>query len=72
MPIKGETCLDDGERTLAFTISNLITDVMVLVLPIPILWRLSLPIRERIVIIAMMNAGLLYDALVFRRTLTSY
>ncbi|KAL2841833.1 hypothetical protein BJX68DRAFT_271014 [Aspergillus pseudodeflectus] len=52
-------CIDDQARTLAFTISNLVTDVMILILPIPTFWRLKLPIRERLALTGLMSLGLL-------------
>jgi hypothetical protein len=54
-------CIDDQARTLAFTISNLVTDVMILILPIPTFWRLKLPIRERLALTGLMSLGLLYE-----------
>jgi hypothetical protein len=55
-------CIDDQARTLAFTISNLVTDVMILVLPIPTFWKLKLPIRERLALTGLMSLGLLYGS----------
>ncbi|KAL2846387.1 hypothetical protein BJY01DRAFT_247291 [Aspergillus pseudoustus] len=52
-------CTDDPARTLAFTVSNLITDVIVLVVPVPTFWRLKLPIRERLALTGLMSLGLL-------------
>ncbi|KAL3482779.1 hypothetical protein BJX62DRAFT_221192 [Aspergillus germanicus] len=52
-------CIDDQARTLAFTISNLVTDVMILILPIPTFWKLKLPIRERLALTGLMSLGLL-------------
>ncbi|KAL3459325.1 hypothetical protein BJX64DRAFT_291302 [Aspergillus heterothallicus] len=52
-------CTDEPERTLAFTISNLITDVIILALPVPTLWRVKLPVRERLALIGLMSLGLL-------------
>jgi hypothetical protein len=54
-------CIDDQARTLAFTISNLVTDVMILILPIPTFWKLKLPIRERLALTGLMSLGLLCE-----------
>ncbi|PGH18063.1 hypothetical protein AJ79_00690 [Helicocarpus griseus UAMH5409] len=54
-----ETCQNESARLMGATISNIITDLIVLVLPIPTFWSLRLPIRERLVLIAMMSLGLI-------------
>lgn len=53
-------CIDQNASTFSFSITNLVTDLMVLVLPMRVLWMLQLPIRERLILIALMNIGLLY------------
>ncbi|KAK2784250.1 hypothetical protein FQN53_008690 [Emmonsiellopsis sp. PD_33] len=62
------TCTDEAMRTLAFTTTNIITDGMVLVLPIPTFWKLRLPLRERIVLIVLMSLGLIACAASIIRT----
>ncbi|GES60486.1 hypothetical protein ASPCAL01796 [Aspergillus terreus] len=52
-------CIDQRSSTFSFSITNLVTDLMVLVLPMRVLWMLQLPIRERLILIALMNMGLL-------------
>lgn len=52
-------CIDQNASTFSFSITNLVTDLMVLVLPMRVLWMLQLPIRERLILIALMNIGLL-------------
>ncbi|OJD12502.1 hypothetical protein AJ78_06912 [Emergomyces pasteurianus Ep9510] len=54
-----KTCVDESSRILGATISNIITDLIVLILPIPTFWKLKLPIRERLVLISMMSLGLI-------------
>ena len=44
---------------LGQSILALFTDVAVLVLPIPVIWRLHLPIRNRIVLIVTFGVGLM-------------
>ncbi|KAH8696377.1 hypothetical protein BGW36DRAFT_397944 [Talaromyces proteolyticus] len=51
-------CSNEQARTLAFTITNLIFDIIVLILPVPTLWKLQLPIRERLVLIGLMSLGI--------------
>ncbi|KAL4779849.1 hypothetical protein BJX76DRAFT_361400 [Aspergillus varians] len=43
----GAECSDEQARTLAFTITNVIFDFVILILPVPTFWKLQLPIRER-------------------------
>ncbi|KAK2800356.1 hypothetical protein FQN50_008172 [Emmonsiellopsis sp. PD_5] len=62
------TCSDEPKRTLAFTTTNIITDGMVLLLPIPTFWKLRLPLRERIVLIILMSLGLIACAASIVRT----
>ncbi|KAK2734681.1 hypothetical protein FQN55_002544 [Onygenales sp. PD_40] len=55
-----ETCIKESKSMLGATVSNIITDLIVLALPIPTFWRLQLPMRERLVLITMMSLGLMY------------
>ncbi|KAK8052451.1 hypothetical protein PG993_003836 [Apiospora rasikravindrae] len=51
-----------GDQVLSFTITgviNLITDVMVLVLPLPNLYKLQVPIQQRVVLVGVFSLGFL-------------
>ncbi|PGH27458.1 hypothetical protein AJ80_00937 [Polytolypa hystricis UAMH7299] len=54
-----QRCGNESSRVLAGTITNIITDILVLVLPMPTLWKLQLPAREKVVLIALMSLGLI-------------
>ncbi|KAL4888578.1 hypothetical protein BDV59DRAFT_211072 [Aspergillus ambiguus] len=54
-----ETCINQDASTFSFSITNLVTDLMVLVLPMRVLWMLKLPMRERLVLITLMSVGIL-------------
>ncbi|KAF9892322.1 hypothetical protein FE257_002099 [Aspergillus nanangensis] len=54
-----ENCTNKSSATMSFSITNMVTDLMVLVVPIPVLWNLKLPMRERLGLIALMSLGLL-------------
>ncbi|KAK2871780.1 hypothetical protein FQN49_002835 [Arthroderma sp. PD_2] len=54
-----EGCMDEANRLLPAIYSNAVMDVMILLTPCPTLWKLHLPIRDRIVLIAMMGLGLI-------------
>jgi len=58
--IPGGKC---GNQVLSFTVTgvlNLITDVMVLVLPLPYLARLQMELYKKLVLIGVFSVGLLY------------
>ncbi|KAK2738040.1 hypothetical protein FQN57_007306 [Myotisia sp. PD_48] len=57
--VKEINCMSESGRVLGATISNIVTDLIVLILPIPTLWKLYLPIRERLVLIGLMSLGLI-------------
>lgn len=44
---------------LVFGIINVINDFMVLALPIPIVWKLKLPIKQRIAVISILSISFL-------------
>jgi hypothetical protein len=52
-------CIDQSASTFSFSITNLATDLMVLILPMRTLWMLKLPIRERLVLITVKDIGIL-------------
>jgi hypothetical protein len=57
--IPGGKC---GDQVLSFTVTgsfNLITDIMVLVLPLPYLTRLQMRLYKKLVLIAVFSVGLL-------------
>ncbi|KAI6080727.1 hypothetical protein F4821DRAFT_48967 [Hypoxylon rubiginosum] len=52
-----EHCTSDTPINLAFTITDLITDVAILVIPIPIIWRLNLSLSRKMSITAVFLFG---------------
>jgi len=57
--IPGGSC---GDQVLSFQITgalNIITDLMVLLLPIPVLIKLRKPVHQRITLLAIFSLGLL-------------
>ncbi|KAK5148889.1 hypothetical protein LTR04_000378 [Oleoguttula sp. CCFEE 6159] len=56
-PIKGSKCLDEGTVTLAAGVINCVADLLVTVLPIPIIMQLQMPIRQRIGVIFLLSLG---------------
>lgn len=52
-------CINDELDIAIGSISHIALSALILVLPIPIFWRLGLPFRERLILIALMSAGVL-------------
>ncbi|KAF2836950.1 hypothetical protein M501DRAFT_978701 [Patellaria atrata CBS 101060] len=58
-PKPGSTCLDEGIITLVLGIINCVADLLVTILPIPIIIKLHMPIRDRIGVIVLLSLGLI-------------
>ncbi|KAF3909220.1 hypothetical protein ABW20_dc0103215 [Dactylellina cionopaga] len=54
----GAQCIDRSASFIAGGILIIITDVMVLLLPVPVIWKLKLPIRSRLGVIGIFSLGL--------------
>jgi len=52
-------CVDLADLELAFAVSDAITDVLVIVTPIPILWTLKMSVNRRIVLTCIFLLGFL-------------
>ena len=51
------TCIDKGKFWVAYAVMNILTDVMVLALPIPVVLTLQLKTREKALLCAMFLLG---------------
>ena len=51
------TCIDTYYGFLGASIPNFVTDVLLLLLPLPVLWRLHIPSRSKIGIILVFLCG---------------
>lgn len=58
-PEPGAKCLDEGITTLVCGILVTIVDFAILMLPIPIILRLQMSLREKLGVIALLNLGLI-------------
>ncbi|KAI1923664.1 hypothetical protein LOY89_000469 [Ophidiomyces ophidiicola] len=56
-------CSNEAGRIMTTSISNLVSDVLVLALPIPTFCKMHLPIREKVILIILMNLILMYEYL---------
>lgn len=58
--IPGGKCADQPAAFLAIGILDLVVDLMVLVLPLPMIWNLQLPMTNKIALFAIFGVGILY------------
>ena len=58
-PVQGARCINEGRWTFVCGIINTIADIFVVVLPIPIIYKLRLPLRKRIGAIVLVSLGFL-------------
>lgn len=54
--VKG-TCIDYGKVTLGIGIANVMIDFILLCLPLPILWRLQMSTRRKVLLSFTLGAG---------------
>lgn len=57
--IEGSKCLDEGKVVLGGGVVNSVSDLLTTVLPIPIVWRLQMPLRQRIGVCILLCLGFL-------------
>ncbi|MCJ1398115.1 hypothetical protein MMC11_001312 [Xylographa trunciseda] len=53
------TCINLQAMYYGFTISNMALDVVVAVMPVKLIWQLQLPLRQRILLLAIMLLGII-------------
>lgn len=56
--MKNARCLDEGPVTLVAGVLNCISDLLVTLLPIPIIMGLNMPLRQRIGVSILLSLGL--------------
>lgn len=52
-------CFEENGPLIISSAINIFTDIWLVVLPIPILWKLHLPSRQRVILIILMSLGIL-------------
>ncbi|KAK1998010.1 ATP synthase F0 [Colletotrichum falcatum] len=57
-PLKDGTCLPPGPSFTAYAVVTIVSDVIVAVLPIPVLWRLNVRMEKKVGLIAIFLLGL--------------
>ncbi|KAK4958652.1 hypothetical protein LTR28_005415, partial [Elasticomyces elasticus] len=56
-PMPAGSCMDEGTVTLWAGVINCISDLLVTVLPIPIVMRLQMPLKERLGVVVLLSLG---------------
>ncbi|KAL5342923.1 hypothetical protein BJX70DRAFT_239945 [Aspergillus crustosus] len=54
-------CLNDGAIVFSASTINIFTDVLVTILPMPLIWKLQLPVRQRLAVISIFGLGIMVD-----------
>ncbi|EAW24072.1 uncharacterized protein NFIA_036440 [Aspergillus fischeri NRRL 181] len=54
-------CLNDGAIVFSASVINIFTDFLVTVLPMPLIWNLKLPTRQRIAVISIFGLGIVVN-----------
>jgi hypothetical protein len=52
-------CLDEGVITMAAGVMSCVADLLCTLLPIPIIMRLHMPLRDRIGVVVLLSAGII-------------
>ncbi|PNS18978.1 hypothetical protein CAC42_6073 [Sphaceloma murrayae] len=61
-PMPTQQCIDEGVVVLAAGIINSVTDLMVTLLPVPIIMRLRLPVKQRLGVLVLLCLGIVVTA----------
>lgn len=60
MSVKHAKCMKFNVEVVVFAVFNVITDVTILIIPIPILWKLQIPWSKKVQLMAVFLTGILY------------
>lgn len=55
------TCLNDGAIVFSASTINIFTDVLTTILPMPLIWKLKLPARQRLAVMGIFGLGIIVD-----------
>ncbi|KAF8250936.1 hypothetical protein K440DRAFT_540369 [Wilcoxina mikolae CBS 423.85] len=56
--LRPKECMNETVLLLCFTMTNLITDIWLVVVPVPTLYKLQLPFKQRLILMILMSLGL--------------
>ncbi|KAJ9302737.1 hypothetical protein DTO271G3_111 [Paecilomyces variotii] len=72
-------CLNGNNDVFAASVVNIFTDLLCTVLPMPLIWRLKLPVRQRMAVISIFGVGIVVNvagairtAFVYKSLIASY
>lgn len=55
------TCLNKGAIVFSASTINIFTDVLTTLLPMPLIWKLQMPARQRLAVMAIFGLGIIVD-----------
>ena len=55
--IRNGHCINENSLSYGISAANIITDILVLVMPIPWLWKLQMPMTRKLAVIGMFLLG---------------
>lgn len=62
--IEGSSCGNINQLGLYDAIFNFLLDALVVILPMPVLWRLQMPASRKVALTGMFGIGILYGSLI--------
>jgi uncharacterized membrane protein YidH (DUF202 family) len=65
-------CISERKNLLAAGITNTITDLVVVILPMPTVWHLKLPVQQQIIVVLLFGAGCIVTIAGAVRTVFTY
>ncbi|KAE8387950.1 hypothetical protein ETB97_007918 [Aspergillus alliaceus] len=71
-PTYPHRCLNDGAVVFAASVVNIFTDFLSTVLPMPLIWNLNLPARQRVAVISIFGLGIVVNVAGTVRTVYVY
>lgn len=66
------SCLDEAVNTMSASILSCIGDLLCTALPVPVIWSLNMPLRERISVIVLLSGGMIVTVAGILRTYFTY
>lgn len=60
-PAFPHTCIDEGNLLFAASVINIFTDFLATAIPIPLIWSLKLPTRQRLAVISIFGLGIMVN-----------
>ena len=71
-PTYPHRCLNDGAVVFAASVVNIFTDFISTVIPMPLIWNLKLPARQRIAVMSIFSLGIVVNVAGTVRTVYVY